>query len=211
MDLDAADLPVHLLRDKVMDILDSPALADTMRTFGIERVMPPDIARAKQTETVQRFKVHLLTAAGQDLNTKVEFSRRGLDAPVRAEPVSSPVLAAYRMAPLIVPHYTAAAAIRQKIGALVSRPQPQARDVFDLYVLSSRPEASEVDLADACTASERQEARERIFSITCAQYRDTVVSFLGPEDRPAHDAEAVWDEIRLRALSLLEGDPGDGG
>jgi len=211
LDLDAAELPVHLLRDKVMAILESPGIADTMRTFGVERVLPPDIARAKQTETVQRFKVHLLTAAGQDLAAKVEFSRRGLDAPVQAEAVSSPVLAAYRMAPLIVPHYTASAAIRQKLNALVSRPQPQARDVFDLYVLSSRPEAPDLDLPEAYTASDRQEARERIFSISFARYRDTVLSFLGPEDQAAHDSEAVWDEIRLRALSFLEGTAGDGG
>ena len=210
MDLAAADLPVHALRDKTMSVLASSALADTLRTFGIERIQPPDMKRAKQTETVQRFKVHLLTTAGEDLPAKIEFSRRRLDAPVRAESVSSQVLGPYRMAPLIVPHYTAEAAIRQKIRALAGRPQPQARDVFDLYVLSSRPEAAGAGPARDVPPVKLREARERIFAIAFGQYRDTVVGFLGPEDRAAHDSEPVWDEIRLRALSLLEKGTHDG-
>jgi predicted nucleotidyltransferase component of viral defense system len=211
LDLDATGIPVHELRDKTMSVLESQALADTLRTLGIEGIRPPDIARAKQTETVQRFKVHLLTAAGEDLSTKVEFSRRGLDEPVRAEAISSRVLAWYRMTPLIVPHYTAPAAIRQKIRALADRPRPQARDVFDLYVLSSQPETTESDPAREVPAERLAEARERVFSISYDEYRDTVVSFLGPEDRAAHEDEAIWDEIRLRALSLLEGSGDHGG
>ena len=193
-----------------MSVLASSALADTLGTFGIERIQLPDLRRAKQTETVQRFKVHLLTGAGEDLSTKVEFSRRALDAPVRAEALSSQVLGPYRMAPLIVPHYTAPAAIRQKIRALAGRPQPQARDVFDLYILSSRPEAAEADPAWDLPQARLLEARERIFAIRFGQYRDTVVGFLAPEDRAAHDSESVWDEIRLRALSLLEKGSRDG-
>jgi hypothetical protein len=204
MDLDAGDLPVHLLRDKVMGILDSSGLADTLRTFGIARIQPPDITRAKQTETVQRFKVHLHTTAAEDLHTKVEFSRPGFDTPIRPESVSAPVLAAYRMAPLIVPHYTGEAAVQQKVRALMSRPEPQARDVFDLHVLSAHREAAATDLTGLFAPAQLSEARERIYSIGYRRFRDTVVSFLGPEDRTAHDSEAVWDEIRLAAVSLLE-------
>lgn len=210
MDLDASGLPVHVLRDKVMAILASSGLTDTLRTFGIERITPPDISHAKQTETVQRFKVHLLTTAGEDLSIKVEFSRRGLDSPIRAEPVAGPILAAFRMAPLIVPHYTAAAALRQKIRALASRRQPEARDVFDLYTLSSQPEASTPGLAEGIARGSLVEARERIYSIGYPQYRDTVVTFLGPEDRAAYDSSRSWDEIRLRAVSVLEQGMRDG-
>ncbi len=204
MDLDASGLPVHVLRDRVMDILSSPGLKDTLRTFGIERIVPPSIAAAKQTETVQRFKVHLIMMAGEDLSTKVEFSRRGFDSPIRPEPVSTPILAAYRMPPLIVPHYTAAAAVRQKLRALASRRQTEARDIFDLYTLSSQPDVTATDVSEGFTRAEFREARERIFAVTFEQYRDTVVNFLGPEDRAAYDSSGVWDEIRLRAASLLE-------
>ncbi len=204
MDLDAANIEVHVLRDKVMSILTSSVLADTLRTFGIERIVPPTISRAKQTETVQRFKVHLITSAGEDLSTKVEFSRRGLDSPLRPEAISASVLAAYRMTPLIVPHYTALAAVRQKIRALASRHHVQGRDIFDLYMLSTHPEVANINLTDGLPRSMIQAARERVLAVGYEQYRDTVVAFLGPENRAAHDSSQVWDEIRLRALALLE-------
>jgi len=186
------------------DLLKYHALRDTLRTFGIDEVVPPDLAHAKQTETVQRFKVHLMTSAGEDLFTKVEFSRRGLDSPLRAEAVGTEVLAQYRMPPLIVPHYTAEAAARQKIGALLSRPVTQARDVFDLYVLSARPGAGEPLLASGVSEEEIEGARDRIFSVGYQQYRDTVLSYLGPADQAAYDSPEYWDEIRLRALSVVE-------
>jgi predicted nucleotidyltransferase component of viral defense system len=201
MDLDAMGMPVHLLRDKVMDIIASKALADTLRTFAVERIVPPRLSSAKQTETVQRFKVHLLTAANEDLSTKVEFSRRGFDASVRSEPVPVPVLARYRLAPLIVPHYAAGSAASQKVRALLGRRHTEARDIFDLYILSSR--SSELSLASQFAASELKLARERVLSVEYEQYRDTVVSLLAKEDQRAHDSPGAWDEIRLRVEGLL--------
>ncbi len=203
MDLDASGLAVHVLREKVMAILNSSGLVNTLQTFGIERIQPPNISRAKQTETVQRFKVHLITVAGEDLFTKIEFSRRGFDSPIRSEQVSASILATYRMAPIIIPHYTAVSAARQKIRALLSRQQPEARDVFDLYILSSQPELSDTNLPEEFTRKELGEAREKIYSLEYAQYRDTVVSYLGLEDGSAYDSRQIWDEIRLRVVSLL--------
>ena len=62
-----------------MSILLSRAFHDSLRVHGIDRVAPPDLKRAKQTETVQRFKVRLITSAAEDLSTKIEFSRRSVD------------------------------------------------------------------------------------------------------------------------------------
>lgn len=203
IDVDVSGLSVHLLRDRVMAILESSGLVDTLRTFGIEGVQPPTISRAKQTETVQRFKVHLLTTAGEDLSTKIEFSRRGLDSPIRSEPVSTVVVGAYHLAPIIVPHYTALPAAKQKIRALIARREPQARDVFDLYTLSSQPEVSSADLRIGFSERELRQARDRIYDIEYVQYRDTIVSFLAPADRVAFGSSEIWDEIRLRAVSLI--------
>jgi predicted nucleotidyltransferase component of viral defense system len=208
IDIDVAGIAVHALRDQVMSVLGSAGLNDTARSFGINQVRPPDLSRAKQTETVQRFKVHLITGANEDLPTKIKFSRRGLDAPIRSEPVRSEVLGAYRMAPLIVPHYTADAAIRQKIRALITRRQPEARDVFDLHVLSTRPEARELDLARAFTASELARAMERIDAIEYEQYRDTVVGFLPPDEQDRYDRSLMWEQIRLVVIALIEGEVG---
>lgn len=204
IDLDVSDVPVHVLRDGVMSILESSGLTDTLRTQGIVRIRPPDMARAKQTETVQRFKLHLFTPAGEDLSTKVEFSRHGLDAPIRAEPVHPAVLGSYRMAPLIVPHYTADAAVRQKIEALLTRRQPEARDVFDLYILGPQPEAQSLPLGDHFPEEALQRAIDRFDSIEYEQYRDTVVGFLAPEDQQVYDRSETWDRIRLTVIDMLE-------
>ncbi len=171
-----------------MKVLESSGFGDTLRTFGVEDLRLPDLARAKQTETVQRFKIGLLASAGEDLATKIEFSRRGLDEGIRAEPISSEVLAAYRLAPVIVPPYVARSAARQKIRALFSRAQPQARDIFDLYLLSSQPDVLEAHLAAGFAAQEIREGRERIYSLDYEIYRDAIVNFLGPLDRAWYDS-----------------------
>ena len=209
MDIDVAGLAVHALQESVMKTLESSGLVDTLRTFGIEDLRLPDLARAKQTETVQRFKIGLLTSPGQDLATKIEFSRRGLDQGIRSEAISSEVLAAYRMPPVIVPHYVARSAARQKIRALFSRAQPQARDVFDLYLLSSQPDVLGADLAGGFAPQEIREGRERIYSLDYEIYRDAVVNFLGPLDKAAYDSAQAWDEIRLRVVAMLEGNERD--
>ena len=159
---------------------------------------------------MQRFKIGLLSPGGEDLATKVGFSRRGLNEGVRVELVATEILAAYRLPPVIVPHYDARSAAMQKVRAFISRAQPQARDIFDLYLLSSQPEVSKAKLGQGFTSESIRRARDRIYSTGYRQYRDTVVDFLGPEDRAAYNSPQIWDEIRLRVLSVFEGDANDG-
>ncbi|HEY45442.1 MAG TPA: nucleotidyl transferase AbiEii/AbiGii toxin family protein [Anaerolineae bacterium] len=206
MDIDVSGVAVHVLREKVMKVLESSGLVDTLKTFGIENLRLPDMTRAKQTETVQRFKIGLLTSAGEDLATKIEFSRRGLDEGIRAETVSADVLAIYRMPPIIIPHYVARSATLQKVRALFSRAKPQARDIFDLYLLSSQPEVLEADLGQEIGPQAVRRAREVVYSLEYREYRDTVVSFLRDEDRAVFESPQIWDEIRLRVLAMLEKD-----
>ena len=204
IEMDVSGVAVHVLKDQVMSIFNSSGMIDTLRTFGIEEIHPPALARQKQTETVQRFKAHLTTSAGEDIATKIEFSRRGLEAPIRAEPILLTVLASYRMAPLIVPHYTTVAAVRQKIQALVTRRQPEARDVFDLYVLSSHVEAQRLQLSGLASNDDLLQALERVDSIEYEQYRDTVVGFLPPEEQESYDDSLMWDQIRLVVIGMIE-------
>lgn len=203
MDLDIRDVGVISLRDTVMKILESPSFKDILNPLGIERVLPPDISRAKQTETTQRFKIHLMSSSGEDLFTKIEFSRRGFDGNSVVQPVSNVILRAYKLPPLLVPHYDIKSAVTQKIGALAARTVVQARDIFDLYVLSSQfdsNQAEEIKLNNTLSAK----AYENIFQISFEQFRDTVILYFSAEDQAVYNTPGLWDEIKLKAADFIE-------
>lgn len=204
MDLDVQDLEVHALRDTVISILESDALGDSLRTYGIDQIVHPNLEHAKQTETVQRFKVHLLTGAGEDLFTKIEFSRRGITEDFLSEGVLKERLGRYRMAPMVVPHYSAPSALRQKLVALRDRQQAEARDVFDIHSLQTQPEVMQYEPKAEFSSREREAIADRVYRISFEEFRDMVLNFLSPEDRSSYDSEAVWDEMRLGVTGLLE-------
>lgn len=206
MDLDASGIKVDTLKEIVMKILEARSFQESLRPFGIEKITAPDMSKAKQTETTQRFKVHLLTAAGEDLFTKVEFSRRGFKGEMTVQPVSDAVLRSYKLPPLVCPHYSAEAAVLQKAEALASRSVVQARDVFDLYLLSTQ-----VDLSSRSRVSPNgtspallNKAKENALEITFEQFRDTVISYLAPEDRAVYDKAAAWDDIKLKVTEFVD-------
>src|SRR3989338_4792447 len=195
MDIDVQGVRVDKLKKTVMEILEAWGFSASLKSFGIERIVAPDLAKAKQTETTQRFKIHLLTSSGEDLFTKIEFSRRGLKGSQVVEPVSSEILRAHKMAPLLVPHYDAASAVAQKIHALAQRTVLQARDIFDLFVLSSQCEESKRSKIEVSRAILKT-AHDHIFMVEFPRFRDTVVAYLGAEDQKASSPPAVWDEDR---------------
>lgn len=203
MDMDVSGMRRHVLLDAVMAILGSKSFGDSLRSYGIERVVPPDIGKAKQTETTQRFKLHLVTHAGEDLFTKIEFSRKGFESEIAVEPVSDSVTREYRMPPLIVPHYGIKAAAEQKASALASRSAAQARDIFDLFLLSSQCAPAGRGPGDIA-ASTLKEASERVFEVSFEQFRDTVIPYLPPQDQKIYDSPAIWDEARIKTARFLE-------
>ena len=203
MDIDITKVSVQKVKKTVMEILSIRGFSDSLKSFGIERIVSPDLTKAKQTETTQRFKIHLLTSGGEDLFTKIEFSRRGLKGAAVVEPVSSAILRAYKMAPLLVPHYDAASAVGQKIHALAQRTVLQARDVFDLFVLSSQCEGSKRSKIEVGRTILKT-AHDHIFLVEFPRFRDTVVAYLGAEDQKAYSSAAIWDEIKLKTAHFLE-------
>jgi hypothetical protein len=204
MDLDIQDIKMEVLRDTVMKILELSAFGNGLKPFGIEKVVPPNIAKAKQTQTTQRFKVHLITAAGVDLFTKVECSRRGFKGKPIVEPVGRSILQQYKLTPLLVSHYDLTSAFKQKIGALAGRSVVQARDIFDLYILSSQ-----IDLAKAAKSLSAGDKRnikkacQNLLEISFLQFRDSVLTYLAEEDRKSYNSESVWDEVKLRVFDCL--------
>src|SRR3989338_3286775 len=175
MDIDIIGARVDKVKKTVMDILSVRGFSDRPKSFGIEKVVPPDITKAKQTETAQRFKIHLLTSGGEDLFTKIEFSRRGMKGVAVVEPVLAQVLRLYKMAPLLVPHYEAGSAVMQKIQALAQRTVLQARDIFDLFLLLSSQYDGTAAWGGQVSKAVLKTAHDNIFLVGFSQFRDTVV------------------------------------
>lgn len=210
MDLDAVNIRVGTLKDHVMKILGAVSFQDALKPFGVEKIISPDISKAKQTETTQRFKIHLITAAGEDLFTKVEFSRRGFKEEVEVRAVPDAFLRAYKMPPTLVPHYGIRSAVIQKIEALAGRSVIQARDVFDLYILSSQYGTSGCPPTQKSINSKVADkrliakAQDNALEIGFGQFRDTVVSYLASEDQAAYRSPALWDEIKLKVAHFID-------
>ena len=204
MDLDVRAIKVVELKEIVMKILTAGTFQDNLKPFGIAKVVPPDIGKAKQTETTQRFKIHLISSSGEDLFTKVEFSRRGLIGKVVTGAIDDAILRDYKLAPLLAPHYDARSAIVQKIGALADRSAVQARDIFDLYLLSSQYRTGAGEGKDDIKHSALTKAYERVFEVEFEQFRDTVVSYLSVEDQPVYDNPRAWEDVRLKVANFIE-------
>lgn len=202
LDLDIQGVEVFELRDKVEATLRSPAFQRLLRTqqLAITRSTTP-----KQTGTTQRWKFQL-TATGQALPipTKIEFSHRSTDEAYSLEPVLAEVVRPYGIPAPTANHYTAAAATRQKIGALAGRRVTQARDIWDLDHLlracaaDPRPlPASSVAVLDA--------AIERVMDMPYEAFKGQVVSFLAAEDRDLYGTPEAWQQIQnLVGERLLE-------
>jgi predicted nucleotidyltransferase component of viral defense system len=203
MDLDARAISRFQLKDLVMNILENSAFQDNLKPFGIARVVSPDIARAKQTETTQRFKIHLISSSGEDLFTKIEFSRRGFTGNVVIGAVDDSVLRAYKIAPLLTPHYDNYSAIAQKLRALAGRKALQARDVFDLYVLSSQYAAGGKP-AMGIDSDTFSKAHERVFEAGFERFNDTVVSYLSAGDQAVYGKPGSWEEVQLKTARFIE-------
>jgi predicted nucleotidyltransferase component of viral defense system len=203
MDLDVSQgLEVHALREKVDQVLSGQPLAAALRTANLEltRVSAP-----KQTDTTQRWKIGLRSRSGGgiELHTKVEFSRRPTREEAVLEAVSPDVLAHHQMLPLLVRHYPLAAALRQKVGALVGRTAVQARDVFDLAVLLARAgrEAREALRSKPALLAQ---AAERAMEISFEQFQSGVVAFLDPAHADMYATEDAWNALQLQVVNELE-------
>jgi len=204
MDLDVRVIRVATLKEIVMKILSAAAFHDNLKPFGIAKVVPPDIGKAKQTETTQRFKIHLISSFGEDLFTKIEFSRRGISGKVITGAIEDVILRSYKLAPILAPHYDAQSAIAQKIGALAGRSTVQARDIFDLYLLSSQYSAGAGERKGDIKSCVLTKAYERVFEVDFEQFRDTVVSYLSAEDQPVYANPGAWEDIRLKTANFIE-------
>jgi hypothetical protein len=197
MDIDVGPgLPKDKLSDLVERILASKPFADLLAFRGIRIV---DRSAPKQTDTTQRWKFGLeRDGLPMPLRTKIEFSRRGMDSETRFSPIDPWLLRTYDLTPILANHYAPQAALDQKIRALASRREIQARDVFDLdLLLNSGIVRGSTD--DALC----QQAQENALAVTYDMFKAQVVSFLNPDHHTQYDSPAVWDALVLRVAEAL--------
>jgi hypothetical protein len=182
----------------VETVLDADAFAHGLRSqkIEIEAVTAP-----KQTATTQRWKITLRVGDQRvSVPTKMEFSRRALDAGTAVTPVESELIRRYRLYPVIVQHYGADAAFLQKIGALALRTETQARDIFDLDLLRN---------AGAKPALDQQHhhllaaAIDNAMTIGFDDFRGQVVAYLEPEHQADFAGRDAWENLQERVVDAL--------
>ena len=202
IDIDVFGIGFHALRERIDQLLRSPALRDMLAAQGLA------LARAskpKQTETTQRWKFELQAEGlSLPLHTRIEFSRRGVSEEYRLEPARSDIVRAYGLLPPTVNHYAARGAVRQKIQALAARKETQARDVWDLEHLlrTTGVDGSPFSPEEARTVAT---ALDRAVGLPFDAYQSQVVPYLEPEHQEIHGRPDVWDRIRQLVVERLAG------
>jgi len=200
MDLDIRTMSVTL-RNNVERVLEAPPFLQTLRA---QRIEISQVSRPKQTETTQRWKLALRSAAtGPEIPTKIEFSRRALEEGVVHEAVDPEFVRRYRLYPVLVQHYTARAALTQKIAALALRAQTQARDIFDLKLLLDA--GVDRSALPKKIASNLSRAIENAMSVGYDEFAGQVLAYLEPEYQDHYRARRVWEDLQAQVVTALEG------
>lgn len=197
MDLDVRVTSKGTLKGKVDKLLESPLVTSPLKSHGLDIF---EVSAPKQTETTQRWKIGLQRRPGGALRTKIEFSRRDAVEGTAFEAVSSRLLSTYGLSQVLATHYTAAAAVAQKVGALAQRTQPQARDVFDLGLLLARPDAA----AARAPASQVRAAIENAVSLGWDEFQGQVVAYLEPEQAAPWLSKEAWNALQDDVVARLD-------
>lgn len=205
MDIDVVAGSVSTLKKNGYKVLEDAALRRTLRTYGIVDVEVNDPDKAKHTETTQRFRMQLVTAGGERLPSKVEFSRRAPAAAGgrEAAQVDSEIARRYQRLAFRCQHYDGTAAVVQKVLALAGRPVTQARDVFDLDVLQRGGHTRNLALQTLVSAERRAAAAANARALDFDDFAGQVLEFLDDEQRRDFDDVAAWRAMVDHVEALL--------
>lgn len=186
------------VEDKVDAALRSSAFRSVLTLAGVTMTEP---TKPKQTNTTRRWKFSV-EGAGAFLNSKVEFSNRGIDPEYEFANARDDIGRDLGLRVVRANRYMPPASIRQKVRALGQRSQTEPRDVFDLDLLMARyPNAvASGDMSN----TEIEAAINAMFSITFDAYRALVVEFLEEEQLPVYDRPEVWTDMVLKVSEAME-------
>jgi hypothetical protein len=140
--------------------------------------------------------------SGAEIPTKIEFSRRGLDAGRTLEPVDAELIRSYRLYPVIVQHYSVDAALAQKVAALALRDQVQARDVFDLKLLLDAG-GGDTELPTRATAH-LAAAIDNAMAVDYDAFAGQMLAYLAPEYQDHYRGRKAWNALQDQVLAGLE-------
>lgn len=200
IDFDVHTVAVETLRKNVSNLLKSRSFQDTLGTKGL---MIENSREAKQSETTQRWKIHLrIDGQALPVPTKIEFSRRTFDEDREMKTIDPELLRTYNLYPIVSNHYGGASAIRQKLNALIHRTETQSRDIFDLDWLARQgspwPQRNEFSQEDL------DRAIENAMSIRAADFTSQVVAYLLPHYQQDYRSPSAWAELQSRVVQSLE-------
>lgn len=203
MDLDLADIPVHVVKDRVNAILDSRPFRQALEVNGMAL---EHVTEHKQSETTQRWKMGLHTSGTESpAPTKVEFSRRGVRSGVAFDSVTPTLLHRYGTAPFMTAHYSGEAALLQKIEALATRSVTQARDIFDLHLLQSEERMQ--GIRSLVSETQLDSARQKALALSFDDFKGQVLAYLHPDDQSVYDSPEAWESMQLNLLEMLGSAP----
>lgn len=180
MDIDVASVAVGTLEKNGYKILEDPSFLRTLKIYGISDIKLADKAKAKQTETTQRFKLRLVNAAGEEFPTKVEFSRRDMPDPkdYKLEIINPKIASQFMQLSFACHHYNSTSASIQKLQALSGRTETQARDVFDLYLLYLGGNFSKEIIQKTISKNEKDKCLMALGNLDFESYQGQVVEYL---------------------------------
>lgn len=205
MDLDVLAGSVATLKKNGYKILQDAGFQRSLRIYGIDGLEINDPVKAKHTEVTQRFRVGLITQAGQQLPTKIEFSRRNNQlAGLKTEIVDPELARQYRKLGFRVQHYPGEMAALQKVAALYGRQATQARDVFDLHVLYAGGYITRETVQAEFSQQQRAKACACVLALDFAAFSGQVIEFLPAVEQTEYGNAAAWAELQAGVLSLFE-------
>ena len=199
--LDVGELDLQVLGDRVRGVIDSRPFSQILESRGIRIEHVTD---AEHTGTTQRWKFGLrIEGSETPIPTKIEFSNRGLDEGVEFGSIDAEVTRFHQMQPLMVNHYGAAAAFRQKVSALADRREIQARDVFDILHLIAI--GADADIIREVSRRTSGKAIANALTVDFATFKSQVLAYLHPDEQARYDSESVWESIVLEVVEALGG------
>ena len=77
-------------------------------------------------------------------------------------------------------------------------------DEGDLQTLTNIASQAAVAINNARLLAALTKAYENVFTVSFEQFRDTVISYLSPEDQTVYNSPSLWDEIRLKTGNFIK-------